>query len=579
MRKFLLPLALKEKVSFFTSFLLAVATVIVELGAPVILAYLLDQQLLEGIGAKDPRRYMILLALYLFGSLLGALLSYLSVYGFQRCANAIARNLQKALFERVQHLPVSYFDNHPSGHLVSRLVNDTNDVRILFQTVLAQMILAGFYLLGIYAILFFRDYRLGLVALAPLPFMAILLTVYSKKARGYNTRYRKELSAVNAHLTESIQGMSLMQSMGKEGHLLDEYENISGKLFATGIDMTRLDSLASWNAVGLLRFLMITTILLVFGLSHFKGRALSLGSMYLLIDYSGKIFNQLNNIMQRMGQLESAKGAFNHIGELLKIPLLEEKTGQISFQGDVRFEHVSFNYREDQAILKDVSFHLPPGKTLGIVGSTGSGKSTLMNLLFGFYPYEKGEILLDGTPLRELDLQHFRSQCAMVLQDPYLFQGSLYENIQLERPAISKELAEKALLDLGGAGMLQRLAKGMDEPLEEGGKNLSAGERQLLSFARALVGDPKLLLLDEATASIDSETESLIQESIKKLSRGRTTLLIAHRLSTVQEADTILVLDHGRVIEHGKHDELLEKKGVYYKLYMEQMKESMTPKS
>ena len=573
MRKFLVPLALKEKFAFISSFILSVLTVMVELGAPIILAYLLDKELLEGIGAKNPRRYIIVLLVYLFGALLGSVLSYLSVYGFQRCANAIARNLQQALFERVQHLPVSYFDHHPSGHLVSRLVNDSNDVRILFQTVLAQMVLAGFYLLGIYGILFTRDYRLGLVALAPLPIMALLLYVYSKKASRYNTRYRKELSAVNAHLNESIQGMSLMQSMGKEHHLLDEYENISKRLYATGIDMTRLDSLTAWNAVGFLRFLMITAILLVFGLSHYRGRALSLGSMYLLIDYSGKIFNQLNNIMQRMGQLESAKGAFNHIGELLKVPLLEEKQGEIKFMGDVHFKNISFNYKEDQPILKDVSFHLPAGETLGIVGATGSGKSTLMNLLFGFYPYKEGEILLDGTPLRTLNLQKFRSQCAMVLQDPYLFKGTVYENIQLERPEITREIAEKALLDLGGKAMLEHLESGMDQPLEEGGKNLSAGERQLLSFARALAGDPKLLLLDEATASIDSGTENLIQESIKKLSQGRTTLLIAHRLSTIQDADNILVLDHGRVIELGNHQELLKKNGAYYKLYMEQSKD------
>lgn len=576
MRKFLLPLALKEKVAFITSFFLSVFTVMVELSAPIVLAHLLDKELLEGIGAKDPRRYFILLSVYLFGALLGAVLSYLSVYGFQKCANAIARNLQQALFRRIQSLPVSYFDHHPSGHLVSRLVNDSNDVRILFQTVLAQMVLAAFYILGIYGILFTRDYRLGLVALVPLPFMAMLLYVYSSKARGYNTRYRKELSAVNAHLTESIQGMSLMQSMGKEHHLLDEYEAISERLYATGIDMTRLDSLTSWNAVGLLRFLMTTTILLVFGLSHYRGTALSLGSMYLLIDYSGKIFNQLNNVMQRMGQLESAKGAFNHIGELLKVPLLEEKEGELEFQGNVAFEHISFRYKEDQAILKDVSFQLPAGETLGIVGATGSGKSTLMNLLFGFYPYKEGEILLDGVSLNTLNLQKFRSQCAMVLQDPYLFQGTVYENIQLQRPEITKEIAEKALLDLGGHDMLERLAKGLDEPLEEGGKNLSAGERQLLSFARALAGDPKLLLLDEATASIDSETENLIQESIEKLSKGRTTLLIAHRLSTIQHADNILVLEKGRVVEQGTHEELLKKKAAYYELYMEQKKGNLS---
>lgn len=573
MFKFLLPLALKEKKNLFLSFVLALLTVGSELISPLILAHLLDKELLEGQGVRDPKFYALLLFVYLFFILLGASFSFAANYGFQRCANAIASRLQKQIFHRVQSLPVSYFDTHPSGQLVSRLVNDANDVRILFQTVLSQMLIAALYLIGIYGVLFAKDTQLALIALVPLPLMAALIYFYSTKAKGYNTRYRKQLSAVNAHISESIQGMSLMQSMGKEDLLLSEYEEISEGLYQTGLQMTKLDALASWNAIGFLGAFTRAIILLIFGLSHFKGRGLTLGSMYLLIDFNLKIFNQLQNIMQRIGQLESAKGAFNHLSELLKIQPVPHKEKACAFEGDVIFKNLSFSYNPEQPILHDVSFHLAPGKTMGIVGATGSGKSTIMNLIFGFYPYEKGEILMDHIPLRDLNLPNLRKQCAMVLQDPYLAKASLYENIAFNRENISKEDAKKALLDLGGAPLLARMKKGLDEPIEEGGKNLSAGERQLINFARALAGNPKLLLLDEATASIDSHTEALIQESIKKLSQGRSTILIAHRLSTIQEADQILLLDQGSLLEKGTHEELLRKKGAYFRLYSQEQRE------
>lgn len=574
MKKLLLKIALKEKKNLFISFLLALATVGLELLSPLIIANLLDSQLLEGQGARDPRFFVLLLIVYLTSVLLGASLSFLSNYGFQRCANAIASNLQREMFHRVQALPTSYFDSHPTGHLVSRLVNDANDVRILFQTVLSQMLLALLYLVGIYTILFIRGRSLGLIALIPLPLMIGLIYFYSSRAQTYNTRYRKELSAVNAHVNESIQGMELMQSMGKENLLLSEYEGISEKLYDTGIKMTKLEALASWNAVGFLGAFTRAIILLVFGLSHYKGQGLSLGNMYLLIDFTMKIFNQLQNIMQRVGQLESAKGAYNHLGQLLDVKPDEKKDKTIEFMGELEFRNVSFNYVEDQPVLKNISFLLPQGKTLAIVGATGSGKSTIMNLVFGFYPYTEGSILVDGTELSSLDIKDFRHQCAMVLQDPYLMKASLYANLAFSRKDVTKQEALEALKALGADQLLEKFDQGLDGMIEEGGANLSSGEKQLINFARAQAHNPKLLLLDEATASIDSETEALIQESIKRLSRDRTTIIIAHRLSTIREADQILVLDKGQVIERGNHEELVNKKGAYFRLLEEEKREA-----
>lgn len=569
MTRFLIKIALRERRNLLISFFLALFTVVTELASPLVLARLLDSELIQGQGPKDPRNYAILMGVFFILVLIGAGLSFLSNYGFQRCANSIASMLQREMFSLVQDLPVSYFDKHPSGQLVSRIVNDANDVRILFQTVLSQMLIALLYLIGIYSILFTKATRLGLIALLPLPLMALLIYFYSAKAQGYNTSYRRELSAVNSHISESIQGMSLMQSLGKEDLLLEEYEVISRRLYDTGLKMTRLEALASWNAVGFLGAITRAFILLVFGLSHFKSSAMSLGEMYLLIDFSIKIFNQLQNIMQRIGQLESARGAYRHLSQLLEVEKIPARDKRIDFAGDVKFKNLNFSYNKDQAILRDISFHLEPGKTLAIVGATGSGKSTIMNLVFGFYPYKDGEILLDDTPLSELDIKSLRAQSAMVLQEPYLLKASLYDNIAFSRE-LDREKIMESLVTLGGRELLAKLKGGLDGLIEEGGANLSAGEKQLISFARALAGDPKLLLLDEATANIDSQTEALIQSSIKKLSKNRSTIIIAHRLSTIQEADKILLLHQGRILEEGNHQELMEKKGAYYKLVMEE---------
>lgn len=569
MNKFLIKIALRERKNLLISLALALITVASELISPLILARLLDKELIEGQGARDLGLFMKLLLVYLLFIILGSVFSFLANYGFQRAANSISSHLQREMFAWVQKLPIAYFDKQPSGRLVSRIVNDANDVRILFQTVLSQMLIALLYLIGIYSLLFIREVKLGLIALVPLPLMATLIYVYGSKASLYNTSYRQQLSAVNAHISESIQGMSLMQSMGKEALLLEEYEETSENLYKTGVKMTQLEALFSWNAVGFLGAFTRAFILLVFGLGYYQGGYFSLGNMYLLIDFSIKIFNQLQNIMQRIGQLESAKGAYKHLSQLLEEKPMHERHGQIDFKGGLSFSNVSFSYNKDQQILRDLSFKLEPGKTLAIVGSTGSGKSTIMNLVFGFYPYERGEILVDNSPLSSLDIRDFRRQCAIVLQEPYLIRASLYENIAFGRENIKKEDALKALEELGGERLLDKLPQGIDGLIDQDGANLSSGEKQLVSFARAMVGNPKLLLLDEATANIDSGTEALIQESIKRISKGRSTIIIAHRLSTIQHADEIILLSQGQIIERGNHEELLNKKGAYYRLLNE----------
>lgn len=543
-----------------------------DLLGPYLIGIMLDRELVQGVGARDLSRYVRLLIVFAAAFLASGAFRFGAMFFFQKTANRISMLMQEDLFAAVQRFPVSYFDNLPAGKVVSRITTDTKDVRVLYQVVLAQLLNAGIYMLGVYGALLFLDVNLFLMALVPLPVMAVVVWDYRRKSSRYNKAYREGISNLNASLNENLQGMEIIQAFNREEETYVLFDRTNQEIYDQEMNMVVLESYSSFNVTGTLQYLSIAGVLFYFGYGSITGAyPVTIGLAYIFVDYMMKIFNQVQNAIQRLGELERANSAADNIlGMLAREPVEEGEKEEIPGEASVSFDRVNFSYLPDEPVLKDISFEVLQGETAAFVGHTGSGKSTVMNLLFRYYTPQEGTIKIGGEDVRDKTLRATRAPMAIVLQDPLLFSGSLLDNITLYDDEITEDRARQALIEVGGEGLLQGLSDGMQTRLNERGSSLSAGERQLISFARALVKDPNILVLDEATANIDSQTEHWIQEGMKTLARGRTTLIIAHRLSTIRHADRIFVLDGGRLKEQGTHNELIARKGLYYEMYQSQ---------
>ena len=572
----LLKYSLQSKGTLGQGLLVSVLSVASGLLAPYLVKYLLDNELKEGVSLSI-NFFVLILAAYLGATLLSAIMRYLSYLLMQKAANEISMQMQLDVFSHVQKLPIEFFDQLPAGQVVSRITNDTKAVKLLYQVVLSQFMMAGIYALGIYISLTFIDPMLLLIALIPVPLLFFLFRDFRSKSALYNRIMRRKLSELNGNLNENIQGMEVISSLGKESQIYLEFAVINDQSYEQGRNMTKLFSYSAYNATSVLQYLMLAAVLLYFGYGHLSGAYwVPIGTFYVFIDYMLNLFSQINNAMTRVGDLERSRSAADHIFEILDLETVTngcESAPEAS--GRIAFENVTFAYK-DEDVLKDISFEVKPDQTVAFVGQTGSGKSTILNLLFGFYQPQKGRILFEDEPLDNLDFKSFRRQMAIVLQDPFLFTGTILSNITLNREEISRADAETALREVGGDMLLDRLELGLDTKVIEKGQGFSAGERQLISFARALAHNPRILVLDEATSSIDSETETAIQKALHRLEQGRTTLIIAHRLSTIKHADQIIVLDHGRIAEQGVHANLIAQNGIYKSMYEAQSQENLS---
>lgn len=568
----LLGYAKRSKTTLLLGVVLTLLTVTFDLVAPRIIARILDVELIEGVGTRDYGAFIRLVVLYGAIVAVASFTRFFSLIYFQRGAHRISWYMQEDLFGHVQTLPIQYFDSLPAGKVVSRVTNDTKDVIVLFQVVLSNFTTAGLYLIGIYGSLALLDVKLALIAIIPLPIIVWIIADYRKKSTQHNTVYRSNLSELNASLNENIQGMEIIQAFNQEEATYRSFSVFNDLIYSAQLGMTKLMSYSSFNAIGFLRYFSIGIILLYFGYGHLTGAyKVSVGIIYVFISYMMKIYDQSQNVLDRIGQLQRANVASDHIFTLLQEPgIPKESSEPIEISGDVAFNQVSFYYKDEEYVLKDVSFQVESGKTAAFVGHTGSGKSTIMNLLLRFYEPQHGQVLIDNQPITDLPRRMFREHVAIVLQDPYLFTGTILSNVTLGNPNITEDMAYQAFIEVGGKEFLDRHPEGLNTPITEKGATFSAGERQLISFARALAKNPKILVLDEATANIDSETEQLIQRGVERLKRGRTTLLIAHRLSTIRDADHIFVLDKGRIIESGNHEELIRLGGEYKEMYLHQ---------
>ncbi|SDE64709.1 ABC-type multidrug transport system, ATPase and permease component [Fontibacillus panacisegetis] len=499
-------------------------------------------------------------------------------YWLQSSANKVIQKLRMDVYAHIQRLPVHFFDNLPAGKVVSRVTNDTEAVKDLFIAVLANFFSGIINMLGVFVALFILDYRLGLICLFIVPIIWFWVVLYRKFATKYNTVIRSRLSEINAMINESIQGMSIIRIFRREKQTTEEFENLNDDYMKHQNKMLNLNAFTSHNLVNVLRSLSFAVVLWYFGSAQLSGAGIiSLGVLYAFVDVLGRLFQPITGMVNQLAALDSSMVSAGRVFSLMDEPGEEVTDGSMPrYKGNVEFNDVSFAYKRDY-VLKNISFEAKQGQTVALVGHTGSGKSSIINLLFRFYDPQKGCITIDGQPVQDLPKQWIRQHMGIVLQDPYLFTGTIASNVSLGDKRISREMIEKSLEDVGAMKILSHLPKGLDEPVVEKGSTLSAGERQLISFARALAFDPAILILDEATANIDTETEALIQSALEVLKKGRTTFIIAHRLSTIRSADQILVLHKGEIVERGTHDELLALGGRYYQMYRLQVGTAEAP--
>ncbi|HFI0377139.1 TPA: ABC transporter ATP-binding protein, partial [Streptococcus suis] len=505
---------------------------------------------------------------------LGAIGIYLSMRLMMYCANRIAEDLRNQAYDVMQGLPISYFDDKPAGKIATRIVNDTETLRNQFYGTLVNVFNSFVRLLFTYGILFYLNPSLGLALLLLIPVFIGIQFVYKKMTDKPMKDFYDARSEVNTQVNETMNGASLIQLYGQEENMLAEFEATADKMRRADNQIIWAQSSATWTLTEFLKFLVLTGILTIVGYQFLQGQSsLSPGKLFVYIDYIEGIFVSLGALVKQfpnvLRSIETGKRLMGLLGEELE----EDADATLPLQdGQVIFDHVYFSYEEGKPVLKDISIQAEKGETIALVGHTGSGKSSIMNLLYRFYDPQEGRVLLDGKNIRDFSRESLRSHMGIVLQDPYLFTGTIASNVAMNLETMDREAVLDALKKVGAGPMLARLEKGIDEPVVEKGSTFSSGERQLIAFARTLYSNPKILILDEATSHIDTETEEIIQHAMEVVKEGRTTFIIAHRLSTIQNADQILVLDQGRIIEQGRHEDLIEQGGIYAHMHEIQSK-------
>ena len=564
--------ALKFKKPILIGLFLLTIAVLTDIAGPFIAKYIIDHYMEPGNLQGEPIAW--LLALFFLLAVLTAVFRYFMFLSLQQGANRIVQQMRKDVFGHIQTLPVHYFDNLPAGKVVARVTNDTEAVRNLYVTVLSQFATSIISIAGVYVALFILNWKMASFTLILIPIVYIWMILYRKYASAYNHVIRTKIADINAMINESINGMTIIQAFRREDQMKKEFAEMNDEHYEYNRKLLVLDSATAHNLVNVLRLVMFAAFIFYFGTQSMTlPEAVTAGTLYAFVDYITRLFNPIVNIVSQFSQLERSLVASSRVFELLEQSGEDVSKERVPrYQGNVVFEDVSFAYKGDDYVLKNLNFEAKKGETVALVGHTGSGKSSIMNLLFRFYDPQKGRILIDGKDLAGLSRQAVRDHMGIVLQDPYLFTGTIASNVSLNDERISRETVEKALAAVGGERVLKNLEKGMDEPVIEKGSTLSSGQRQLISFARALAFDPAILILDEATSNIDSETEEIIQHAMDVLKEGRTTFIIAHRLSTIKNADKILVLDRGEIVEYGTHDELIALGGRYETMYRLQAK-------
>lgn len=517
------------------------------------------------------------MAVLLLGLLLAeAVMRYLFIYASNWLAQSVVRDLRVKVFEHVTHLRLRYFDQTPIGTTTTRTINDVETIATVFSQGALTIVADVFMVIAALTVMFVSSWQLAWICLLVTPFLLLATYYFKEGIKKAFQRVRALLSKMNAFLQEHISGMRIVQIFTAEEQELEKFKAINQ-------DYTRANLKALFYYAVFFPLIEIFSaialgLMLWWGSRAVLQQQVSLGALVAFPLYLNMLFRPMRFLADRFNTVQMGLIAAGRVFTLLDRQEQIPNTGNLQaeqLQGEIEFKRVSFAYDQENYVLREISFHVLPGETVALVGSTGSGKTTISNLLMRFYDASEGHIYLDGTDIKAYELKSLRSRMAMVLQDVFLFTGSVFENITLRNPAITQEEVEQAARMIGAHEFIMRLPKGYDFQVMERGARLSVGQRQLISFVRALVFKPDILILDEATSSIDPESEAVIQYAVEKLIAKRTSIIIAHRLSTILHADKILVMEQGRLIEQGTHQELLQKKdGHYKKLYETQFAEA-----
>ncbi|MDR7072250.1 ATP-binding cassette subfamily B protein [Fictibacillus barbaricus] len=567
--KRLLSYTAQHKRKLTVAFLLLLLATGAELTSPILVKTFIDDQLTPR--SFDYQMLWLLAAGYISLIIFSATIHYIQFVLFQSVALDIIHEIRIQIFSKVHSLGLKFFDRTPVGSLVSRITNDTEAVKDLYVSVLSTFVQNVVILIGIFGFMFYLNVELALFCLGILPFVAAIMWLYRKYSSKSFYEMREKLSQLNAKLNESLQGMSIVQVFNQQKRLRHEFAQINKEHNDAQMRNIKFNGLLLRPAVDLVYMVALVMILSFFGIKSF-GTGIEIGVVYAFINYLDRFFEPVNMMMMRLSIFQqaivSAGRVFTVMDEKDEAPVKVGEGDPLIQEGKIEFNNVSFSYDGEQEVLKNISFTAYPGQTVALVGHTGSGKSSIINLLMRFYNISKGEILLDDISLNAFENDELRKKVGLVLQDPFLFVGDITQNIRLYNSSITENDVKEAARFVQASSFIEKLPHQYRTEIGERGSTFSSGQRQLISFARTMAFSPRILILDEATANIDTETEEEIQAALYKMRSGRTTIAIAHRLSTIQDADLILVLHQGEIVERGTHQDLIKQRGLYHKMFI-----------
>ncbi|PMC80417.1 multidrug ABC transporter ATP-binding protein [Aerococcus viridans] len=534
---------------------------------PIVIQRYLDQVLATN-SATLP--VTIQVAAFYFGlTLLKVAVYYFRDFTFKLTAEKSVADMRNTLYKKVVHLGMRYFDQIPNGSVVSRVTNDTETIKEFWQVFLS------FFdgLLNIVAItyaMFTLDAGLALVFMAFVPVMLVLIYIYQRQSTYVYGRMRVALSTLNAKLSESISGMNIIQNYGQQDRLIQEFDDVNQTYVRARVGMFKMNALLLQPAINLLEAIALVLVLYIFGFQDLQGVAINVGVVYAFTSYAKSFFQPMGQMMDSLSIFQDGMVSGSRVLDLLNSQEMapvsnKDASGKVT-DGHIQIKGLSFSYDGKKQVLHDINIDIQPGQTVAFVGQTGSGKSSIINVLMRFYEFNQGEILIDGQSIKDIPVTQLREDIGLVLQDSFMFYGNIADNIRLHGD-YSIDMVKAATQFVKADAFIESLEDGYHAKVIEGGAAFSTGQKQLLSFARSILREPKILVLDEATANIDTETEQKIQSGLSNMRLGRTTIIIAHRLSTIKYADQIIVLKNGQIIEHGNHDDLIGQGGTYYNMY------------